>query len=63
MATRLSHRCFAAVILVAGISSAAIGDGYRCTEGGKTVYSDKPCQGGADMTSLRRKGPVWPAGS
>lgn len=43
-------RSFAAVILAAGISSSAIADVYRCTEAGKTVYSDRPCQGGTAAT-------------
>jgi hypothetical protein len=36
--------------LAAGLSSVATADVYRCTEAGKTVYSDQPCQGAASAT-------------
>lgn len=32
-----------AIVVGCCMASQAAGDVYRCTEGGKTVYSDKPC--------------------
>jgi hypothetical protein len=39
-----------ALVLGAGPSAIAYADVYRCTEGGKTVYSDQRCQGAAEAT-------------
>jgi hypothetical protein len=48
---RLTER-LVGVILVAAVSSLASAEVYRCTEGGKTVYSDRPCQGGGTATTV-----------
>lgn len=39
----------AAALLVAGVSSLASADVYRCIEDGKTIYSDKPCPAGTGV--------------
>jgi hypothetical protein len=52
MAMRLSRRCIAAAIFAACAYSIASAEVFRCTEGGKTVYSDRPCQADAATTVL-----------
>lgn len=47
---RRSRRQLAVLILVFGMSSFAGAEVYRCTESGKTVYSDRPCSGGTAAT-------------
>ena len=38
------------MVLCAGLAPFASAEIYRCTDGGKTVYSDRPCQGGTEAT-------------
>jgi Domain of unknown function (DUF4124) len=46
---RVSVRTFL-IVLGCCLTSHAAGQVYRCTEGGKTVYSDRPCPGGATVS-------------
>ena len=48
--TALPLARLATLVLTAGLSLVAAADVYRCTEAGKTVYSDQPCQGAAAAT-------------
>ena len=53
---------FCRLILAASISSLATAEVYRCSEGGKTVYSDKPCGTEATKLPIRADGPDSPRG-
>lgn len=52
--TRYRHqRHLAAALLATLTTSAQAGDMYRCTDGGQTTYSDKPCSGSAQKITVQ----------